>query len=537
MRYKKCISVLLIGVFILSSSLPIASAQSEKANFPILEWLAVGIFKNIYMMGVPWFVLRFQEPEAFTAEPSVIGIEYLNQTDIIIGSIDQSTGNYRSLMKYGINTNFIAHDFECSLEIPEYLPEDAFVAHFEPQLIIAGVEEGEVKTKLRITSYIPQDATLPKNIQLRVNITKFTSYGNLYLPPKGERGVLRGGYMTLMWMTMAALKIFGNPFGRLYSGKRLLEYTSFVDIVVKVDRFHLVDVIPQNGLEIGPDQLVNIPLEIRNRGSHVDCFNFRVSTDSELLVSPPPTITLGPNEVGYTSIGVASTRMLSDPGSARSINIEAYSIYEPNTIFNNTATVITRGVYVSEIVGYYFAIFLIVAFLFAVFSSYRKRRFLAKMCKKPDKPWTIPEEKKHLEKLKKKDRNEFEKVRLMMEDEYKSAMLWYENYCNAIKQKEKQRFFGLLKKIKEKKPLITTREKEREPKKAGKEEKRKLKESIGNKLTSFFKKLERKEPKRPKKEKKPVKKEEKVEENQRIKEKVLLKILREQEKQKRKLKI
>ncbi len=505
MKYIKYISILFIGIIIFSSTVSCIVAQSDDVKFRdrliLLRWvIGRGIF------GTPFFVLRFVIPETFTAEPNVISLEYLNQTDIIIGSKDPDTGEYRSLDSYGINTVFVAHDFECSLEIPDYVPEGSFIAHFDPQFLVAGVE-GDVKTKLRISSYIPQNTTLPKNIQFRVNITKFTTFGNIFLPPKGER---LGA--TLGWFLVATGIIPGNPFGFKYSGKRLLEYTSFVDIIVKLDRYHLLDIIPQNGLEIGPDQLVNIPLEVQNRGSNIDCFNFRVSTDSQLVVSPPPPITLEPNEVGYTSIGVASPRILNDPGSARSINIEAYSIYEPDTIFNNTATIITRGIYVSEVVGYYFVLLVIAAMLFYGFIYFRKRRIFKKICKKPDKPWTIPEEKEYLEELKKKDRKEFEKVRIMMEDEYKSAMLWYKNYCIAIKQKEKSRVLNKLIMIlrKPKKKELKPPKKEIKPVKLKKAEKPMVK---------------------PEGKKIQVKSEEETE-----KEKLLLRIKREQEKQIRKLK-
>ena len=506
MRYIKFISILFIGIIIFSSTVTCITAQSDDLKFIdrliLLRWR---IMKEFF--GTPFFVLRFVVPETFTAEPSVISLKYLNQTDIIIGSKDPDTGEFRSLDSYGINSCFVSHDFECSLEIPDYVPEGTFIPHFDPQFLVAGVE-GDVKTKLRISSYIPQNATLPKNIQLRINITKFTTFGNIFLPPEEERNPI---YSSL-WFLSASGIIPGNPFGWKYSGRRLLEYTSFVDIIVKIDRFHLLDMIPQNGLEIGPDQLVNIPLEVRNRGSHTDCFNFRVDTDSDLVVSPPPAITLEPTEVVYTSIGVASPRILNDPGSARSINIEAYSIYEPNTIFNNTATIITRGIYISEVVAYYSVLLLIAAMLFFGFISFRKRRIFRKICKKPDKPWTIPEEKEYLEELKRTDKKEFEKVRLMMEDEYKSAMLWYINYCIAIKQKEKlgilNKFINVLKipKKKELKP----QKKEIKPVKIKKAEKSLLK---------------------PKTEKIPEKSEDEIK-----KEKVFLRIKREQEKQIQKLK-
>jgi len=538
MKHIKLLAVFLVGIFILSSTLPSTAAQSDDSK--LIEKMLMAWFSlRVGMFGSPYFVLRFTEPEAFIAEPSTIGIEYLNQTTITIGAIYPSTGGYRSLQdeNYMPDSLMVGHDFEFKLEVPDYVPEDAFIAHFSPQQLVGG-DTGNLKATLIITSNIPKDATLPRNIQLRINITKYTTFGNLYLPEKDRRGIflslLKGnkGLPRITWFYYATFS--GHPFGRLYSGKRLLEFCSYVDIVVKLDRFHLADVIPLKRVEVGPDQLTSIPIEIRNLGSHVDTFNFRVSSSkgSELIVSPPPAITLGPNEVGYTSVGVASPLTFLDPGTAHSINIEAYSIYEPEAIFNNTATVITRGIYISEMNAAYAAILFVLLLIAVAFILFRKKRIIEENLKKPEKPWTIPIEQKHLEELKKKDRNEYEKERLMMEDEYKSAMLWYNSYLQSIRQ-----------------------------------EKRKEKsKQLNSKVTKFFKKPEKKKEKskekekQPKKEKKPVEKvektikEEKVketpeivkeqyktiqkksEEMQQRKEKALLKIKHAQEKQKRKIK-
>jgi len=345
MRHMKYISFLLIFFITLSSILPACSAQPDERMKFLEIWLSedLSIIEKMLLMrycagknflGTPFFVLRFTEPEPFTAEPRVIGIEFLNQTTITIGVQDPSTGNYKSLQHedYRIDSLFLGYDYECSIELPDYIPEGVFVAHFDPQLLVVG-EEGEVRTELTLISNIPKDMSLPENIQIRINISKYTTFGNLYLPAQGGfrripiLGFIFGGSMPLLWLKAAA--IGAHPFGRLYSGQRLLEYSAYVDIVLRLDRFHLANIIPQEGLEIGPDQLMTIPIEVQNLGSHVDCFNFRVSsdTDADLIVSPPPAITLGPNEVGYTSIGVASPRAFLDPGTAHSINIEAYSIY------------------------------------------------------------------------------------------------------------------------------------------------------------------------------------------------------------------
>lgn len=543
MKYKKFVVIFFVGIILLSIFPQIPAEPTERDSLfykffsrfdkffsRFFTWstksgyitrlqhpgFILGFLLSDQIVG--WKPFRLTTPPLFTANPSSIDIRYLDNTEITITS-----ENYQKQL--------IAQKeiFTFDLEFPENISKDIWFYTFDPPVIYpTGEGEENITTKLNITTKIPIDQTIiPKNLTFRVKATRHITFGFLFAIPPGTHWLFgeQRQNMYVTWALIAALAGWGF---RL-SGKTERDTVS-LDIMVRENRFHLAEIVAPEKVEIGPNRLISIPLEVINLGSHVDVFNFRASTDSKLLVSPPPPITLQPNEVGHTSIGVASLRLFNDPGSARSINIEAYSIYEPETVFNNTATVITRGVYVSEVITFYFTNFIGLIVLIAAFIFYRRRRFLKKMCKKPDKPWTIPEEKKHLKEMKKKDKNKFEKVRLMMEDEYKSAMLWYNDYCYyLIKQKKK-----------EKKPIFKLKEKKevkRKKEKIKTIDKKIQKESVGTKLTSFFKKTEKKVPKQPKKGKKPLKKEVKVEDDQRIKEKLLLKILREQKKQKRKLKI
>ncbi len=533
MKYTKAIAVLFTVIIICSSLLPAVTAQPNDRG--IIERGLIWIFKNVLRttFGTRFFVLRFTEPETWIADPNTINIEFLDQTTITVGVINESTGNYISLQDKRFEPWELipTQDYEISLEIPDYLPDGAFIGHFSPQSIVPWYEEGELKTQLNIESNIPEDISLPENIQLRINITKYSTAANLYRPPSDRRGHLRslirsnfqhGGAgfsgLGILWTINAMTNLLGPPFGRIYSGKRTVDSISYVDIVVKLRRFHLIDIQPTQILEIGPDQLISIPLEIQNLGSHIDTFNFRIGndTDNELIVSPPSAITLEPNEIGYTSIGVASPRILNDPGTARKIRIEAYSIYEPEKTFNNTAAVITRGYYVSEVGWYYGTLILPIILLGIAFYLYRQRRRTRKFIKKPDKPWTLPEEKKYLEKLKKRDKKEYESVRLMMEDEYKSALLWYKDYRKYLLKNSIKNSPGI--KILLKKP------------------KKKQKKKPEYNFAKLFEKSEKKveKPKKPKAEPEII--DTKVE-DQLKKEQALLRIKREQEKQKRKLKL
>jgi hypothetical protein len=530
--YIKIITITIVGILLFTSLVPKAIALPEE-KLRLWDRLFTKYFELLAgQFGTKFFVLRFSEPQTFIAEPNIIDIRYLNDTKIIIGVKDPDTGDYISLQHDSFSFGkyeelFFHEEYEFTLELPEDIPQAAFIGHFDPQSRIPLVEKGQLKTTLQISSNVP-NTQLPESILLRVNITKYTTSGNLYFPPGGKIPRPLLGHFPYQWFIMALL-----TFGRLYSGKRLLEEVTYLDIMIKLDRFHLLDIIPPQNIEIRPDELVSIPIEVKNLGSHIDTFNFRIKDfhNSDIIVTPPPALTLGPNEVASTTVTVASPQIFNDPGTARKINVEAYSIYDPETTFNNTVTIITRGVYLSDIGLFYsgsFGIFILLIFVGLYFLRRRKKEVV---CKKPEKPWTITEEIKYLEELKKKDRKTFEKERLMMEDEYKSAILWYKYYCNDLRQKEKKQMLKLIgnKENKQKKEKLKTVNKQKEPRQ--------------NKLTDLFKKLKIKKVRKPKEEKpllkiepKSHKKQEKIDDDQKKKEQVLLRIKREQKRQMRLIK-
>ncbi len=443
MKHSKIISILLIGITILSTISPSIVAQ-ESDDLNLLEKALIMFFEQTYSLGpmvVPWGVMRLSEPIAFNAEPNVIDIQYMGKAEIIIGVKDLETGEYKQLKDFAPPPLFPVEEYVFSLDLPDNVPEGALIARFSPQsLVVSSFEtlEGQMKTKLSIVSNIPKDATLPKDITVRVNISKYSTGANLYLPPKQVRNPISN----FLWFLSATGITFPFPFGSYYSGKRTLDEESimYVDLVLRVDRFHLAEITPPQQIEIEPNQLTYVPIEIKNLGSHIDTFSFTINTsiDNELVVSPPDSITLEPGEVGHTSIGIASPLSFRDPGTAHSIHIEAYSIYEPDRLFDNTLVIITRGMYVSEMNTFYFAFFGIIILLGAMLFFYRRRKILQKLCIKPDEPWELEKEKKYLDKLEEKDKEKYDETMKMMKDEYKSSLLWYKHYCKDMLKESKE---------------------------------------------------------------------------------------------------
>lgn len=258
MRYIKCIAVLLVSIFLISSIQPATTAQS--GGYTLIDNILLRIFKRSMtgtVLGAikfifPWNFQRFVEPENFTAVPSYLDIEYLNQTEIIIGVKNQSTGKYVTLKELNEQVNhlglFDAIDYEFKLDIPKDVPEGAFIATFDPPIFSLG-EEGEAKTKLILTTNIPKNFSLPENILLQVNISRYVTAGNLYIRPDIGIG----------WFFSAVM--YG--FGKAYSGKRVYDEPSmYVNLVVKTNRFHLAKITPPQNIELRPDEVTSIPIEI-----------------------------------------------------------------------------------------------------------------------------------------------------------------------------------------------------------------------------------------------------------------------------------
>jgi len=282
-----------------------------------------------------------------------------------------------------------------------------------------------------------------------------------------------------------------------------------------------------------PKSIVRFTFDVTNEGYYKDVFQFELITENGLLATfKEQSIVLNPGETRSVTLNVLTPEKLWDPGTPNKIEVQMYSHGDPIPEPVGRLVVYTEGIYISPLVGLVLIPLILILLIIYVLFFYRKAKKERELFGKPEKPWNIPVEKKHLEELKQKDKEAYEKERLMMEDEYKSAMLWYNSYLQSIRQ-----------------------------------EKRKEKsKQLNSKVTKFFKKPEKKKEKskekekQPKKEKKPVEKvektikEEKVkeipeivkeqyktiqkksEEMQQRKEKALLKIKHAQEKQKRKIK-
>ncbi|MBN1859913.1 MAG: hypothetical protein JW840_00470, partial [Candidatus Thermoplasmatota archaeon] len=167
------------------------------------------------------------------------------------------------------------------------------------------------------------------------------------------------------------------------------------------------------------------------------------------------------------------------------IFIDTYSVEQPNiSIASQRIFIETQGLYVSEENSVYtigaFLLFLVILFFLITW----RRKTSVQTGKKPEKPWKIPEEIHHLEELKRTDKNAYEQERLLMEDEYKSALLWYKDDKKILPKDRK--------KEKQKPSLITTITTSIRRLKIGKKTKKKRKETPKKTKSLLSKKPERK---------------------------------------------
>ena len=528
----------------------------------------LGFYPNLY--SGRYFARQLRPPVPLQPYPSTVELNYLNKTSVQIGG-KSDTGEWEKLVKisgtydWGWMSPTIIYTFE--LQPPENAEDDVFNVIFDPEKLVMKTNkenlnwpgaEQPIRTNMTIFLKPSVDPSFPtRDIVLKVNIVREEildkvriltgpprypiTYKDEYLEKQGELKT-----KNIWWASSFNMisQFFLGRFTILAQNLPLPSYDkwidSTVDVLVKVNPFHLLEIPPLEPLEISPYEVKSIPLTIINTGSHIDTFNFRVNYDNEeMVVTPPPAMTLKPGEEGQALVGVAAPKQFLSVGSTTLIDVEAYSVDDPDSVFSNTITLITTGVYAAGsstyIVISVFITLIIILFIIVVF--FRKRR--DKYAGKPDKPWKILEERKHLEELKKKDSKEYNETLEMMKSEYESSLLWHKYYVDAAihkkiehkrqkQAKKKQEKLETKAKIKDEKEAQKLKEIEEEKAKEKEQEKSKKKEAVD------FKEIEPESPKEKEQEVSLLDRRSDLE--KRKKEITISRVKRQQDKQKRKYK-
>jgi hypothetical protein len=205
---------------------------------------------------------------------------------------------------------------------------------------------------------------------------------------------------------------------------------SYIYIPVKASSLNNIKMETEiKNKEAAPFSYVYFDLNIKNYGYYRDMFSLEFEAENGLIVAATKQIfVLDPEDSDNIRISVLTPEKLFDVGTPNKIEIYAKSSEDQTLTLIGTIVVITQGFYISPlafIIAIPIIFFIILIYLiFFVLKDKKDRSNLGK----PDKPWNIPEEKKYLEELKSKNKDEYYRVLDMMKDEYNSSMLWYKNY-------------------------------------------------------------------------------------------------------------
>jgi hypothetical protein len=200
------------------------------------------------------------------------------------------------------------------------------------------------------------------------------------------------------------------------------------------------NVRPGGSLELGPDSLQTTSLIITNAYNNPHTFTIDLTGNPcGILVGPPASVVVAERsslEVPFSvqgprdrfwfnsldcSLGFQTSALESGHSVQTSIGVTINGFYvDPQWVINAVAILL---------------LLLLLLFLLAR----RKARVEEEILGKPQKPWTIPVEVLYLKALRQKDVRAWYVVRhYLMEDEYRSSLLWYKSYKKQTKGSRKK---------------------------------------------------------------------------------------------------
>jgi len=470
-KHSKCISFIIVALILcpitFSQIQSTKAAQTTNPKFPLIYKVLNGIGG---LVEIFFPIISFAE--GYKVSPSNITIGYNEKATVRVGNINLTSGQFEPPKNWFF---FTERYVTFSAEFPGGNPDGVWFVNFNPPIAIQKSGELLITNATISLSSPPLASEMIQSTSIRIKVADTWVVNNLWYPE--NKSWWPGGAnwkpgRVIFWFFGA----FTAGYGKL-SGKVLTDYY-YVNVSVKVKPYHAAKIyaVPPN--TITPNEIVSIPVMVENQGNYNDTFNFRVKSDMgyPLILTNNGTITLRPGEQGQAFVGVAAPGNIVDTGTLHSLIIEVYSGDQPNvTIGTQRLMLETQGLYVSEQISVYsIGIAFFIILVFSLFLAWR-RRVNQQISIAPEKPWKIPEEQQHLAELKQTDRNAYRQERLMMADEHKSASLWYEGYRKSLRKKPATEKPEQKQKEKPKKPLSTFFKK---PKKPPQGEQKKVQPSI-----------------------------------------------------------
>jgi hypothetical protein len=426
---SKSLTLLVITIILC----PIILTQVHTVNATLREPITFPIFPKLNPIGqlATLFFPIINFAEGYKAIPSNITLGINEKATFQVGMYNLSSGAFE-VQGYPFFLTQRYATFEAVF--PNGNPGNVWFVVFDPPIVQATKASHNALLVTNVTVSLtspPQASDFIQTQLLQIKVTDSWVAGNLWFATKSDMPNA-GLIFRLTWPLAALTAGFGK-----WSGT-VLETEYIVNVVVYIKPFHAVKIQALPPSKLAPNEIVSIPVMVENQGNYNDTFNFKIRTETgyPLALTNNATITLQPGEQGQALVGVAAPANFLDTGTLHSIFIDTYSTDEPTTsIASQRIFVETQGLYFSEESSVYTLgvglLFLIGVVLFLTW----RRKVSETIRKKPQKPWKIPEEQQHLAELKRTDKNAYEQERIMMQDEYKSALLWYKDDRKQLRTK------------------------------------------------------------------------------------------------------
>jgi hypothetical protein len=191
-----------------------------------------------------------------------------------------------------------------------------------------------------------------------------------------------------------------------------------------------------------PVEIRQASLQIYNVAAVKRTFDFTVTDNTcNLDVAPPATTVVFPHEFQTVQFSIRGPNSrfspLSDDNCVVGMGVSAQD--NPGQVLTTTIPVKVTGTYFDPLAVFYVLAAILLLVLLVLFLRRRKERLEEEILGKPQKPWTIPVEQVYLRHLKAKDQRAWYVMRhYLMEDEYRSSLLWYKSYKKATKGDRKK---------------------------------------------------------------------------------------------------
>lgn len=195
------------------------------------------------------------------------------------------------------------------------------------------------------------------------------------------------------------------------------------------------------GGEIKPGSIVDVPIRITNGALLPRGFDIVVTENvCDLQVATSTNNVVGPKQTKSYTISARAPE--SKPwyfSEICTLGVEVAPSDSPGSVRALSVPLIVNGGYVDpQWVINTVVILLLLVLLFFLLAR-RKSRVEEEILGKPQKPWLIPVEALYLKALRRKDERAWYVVRhYLMEDEYRSSLMWYHSYKKATKGTRKK---------------------------------------------------------------------------------------------------